>query len=1158
MGCNVDIFLFQNLKNNNSDMWSDWTQLDPPSVLEKFPRPEARQIVSSVLSSVDGGPCCLQEEAEVCWVLEVIKFGARQSPCDVTVTACARLYSSWLSVLVPGQSSAAPRPVRREPDYMGRLMMRQVLGLFTNVNLCRADTDTALETACLTLLEVLETVGSHSALLQPETVTCLLELLLGACDIVLSQPGSSSPRLSSSLFSALCHCWVASSAQSSFPSPSLWSRLVQLARGWRHRPEVVSHWSVLNISLLSQLSPHLQTDTCCSTLSLGMSRERVVQTSFRFLHLLGNIVELTQDQSLSRAPGLVRAARLHPDRLAESLKLLPSIFHQAVRMVSQIVDGYLGISSRPSGQHCLSPRRPRVSTLLHMLGPWLYQASLLDTPFSGLTEQSSSRYSAGRAEALRTLCIIFNSRRFSEEIEEAYLARFYLAIEYGLKADLDEVQFGCLQYFGDLIARNLPGSNILLPQLITSLLKSMRDCDAERGRCLLEILKSVHCFPLMFRDMSPVRFDKTDRTVKLEDFIENIFESLVLYLQREDDLSNCQVILCILSSYMESHKDRWSQWTERLLTLICHRLTSSWSSDYSTCLLALEVIIFVSSSRLELSEEVTTRVLSSVCQFVVLQCYKPPPAHSKDLHSSIILAFQTVTRWLFFSPSLLRRPDCLRNVLEITELAMSGSRSERTDLKENKKPSPVSQRVSRAAEELLSSVMGHVGYFPPTSLSEKASTGLSEETLRTGDPWAPPSDHFKYYFCDKNYILAVSKTSAEEEHSRNTTIAIFRSASGKTVWKFSQSPPHLSADRDRKCHKRFNLNSRFVPRNLNLKNNLPPVDILRPCKVDYTIPGLEELPEEERLAWLVCHQEATETSGGAGPALTIPASEPDKPQPQQSWRMLLSQLGLVDQMLSGDEEDCLPLDSSSPQFWTDLKSLDSLNTRTVQTLCVYYVRRGQSRVSDILANNLSSSLPPDYLRLLSSLGWQVEVDSHAGWDGNVNSTSSHILYWADDLSELAILVPCQPIIETFPDLSTPTSAKRLKYMTDQKVLLVWLESPEDRDKFPHKMLITNTESVSLIIYLSVLECGLVKVEVTTGEDQERTVSPLASGLVTSQSGLAGLVRQTALNVCRRDRLEADTSQQCPALVRRAAILNIRNNYGGNNNYTADNIQSLFI
>ena len=95
-------------------MWTDWTHYtpppDPPSVLEKFPRAEARKMVRSVLNSLTGDIYPgLEDETDVLWSLEVLKFGLTLSPCDETVTACADLYSSWFSSLLPSPSSTVPR-----------------------------------------------------------------------------------------------------------------------------------------------------------------------------------------------------------------------------------------------------------------------------------------------------------------------------------------------------------------------------------------------------------------------------------------------------------------------------------------------------------------------------------------------------------------------------------------------------------------------------------------------------------------------------------------------------------------------------------------------------------------------------------------------------------------------------------------------------------------------------------------------------------------------------------------------------------------------------------------------------------------------------------------------------------------------------------------
>lgn len=65
-----------------------------------------------------------------------------------------------------------------------------------------------------------------------------------------------------------------------------------------------------------------------------------------------------------------------------------------------------------------------------------------------------------------------------------------------------------------------------------------------------------------------------------------------------------------------------------------------------------------------------------VCDYIVYQCWRPPQAHSKDLHSSVVAAFTTVSVWIMAHPQLLQSRHCLHNVLEVIELGISGVKSQ--------------------------------------------------------------------------------------------------------------------------------------------------------------------------------------------------------------------------------------------------------------------------------------------------------------------------------------------------------------------------------------------------------------------------------------------------------------------------------------------------
>ena len=47
------------------------------------------------------------------------------------------------------------------------------------------------------------------------------------------------------------------------------------------------------------------------------------------------------------------------------------------------------------------------------------------------------------------------------------------------------------------------------------------------------------------------------------------------------------------------------------------------------------------------------RAISSVCGYIVYQCSRPAPLHSRDLHSMIVAAFQCLCVWLTEHPDML-------------------------------------------------------------------------------------------------------------------------------------------------------------------------------------------------------------------------------------------------------------------------------------------------------------------------------------------------------------------------------------------------------------------------------------------------------------------------------------------------------------------------
>lgn len=87
------------------------------------------------------------------------------------------------------------------------------------------------------------------------------------------------------------------------------------------------------------------------------------------------------------------------------------------------------------------PNRPRSATVIDFPDP------STGPPYSSVDE-----YENGRAEALGALCRIFSSKRAEEDILPQYLARFFVALQFGLKTKevwhtKYHMIFVCMTYF---------------------------------------------------------------------------------------------------------------------------------------------------------------------------------------------------------------------------------------------------------------------------------------------------------------------------------------------------------------------------------------------------------------------------------------------------------------------------------------------------------------------------------------------------------------------------------------------------------------------------------------------------------------------------------------------------------------------------------------
>lgn len=107
-----------------------------------------------------------------------------------------------------------------------------------------------------------------------------------------------------------------------------------------------------------------------------------------------------------------------------------------------------------------------------------------------------------------------------------------------------------------------------------------------------------------------------------------------------------------------------------------------------------------------------------------------------------------------------------------------------------------------------------------------------------------------------------------------------------------------------------------------------------------------------------------------------------------------------------------------------------MSSRTCDTVHVFYVKSEQRSAQEIVSNVLhESTVSPQFLDFLLTLGWPVDVSQHAGWTGHMSTSwrnsppfqtnhnfdhggslfdgLSKVLYWADACTEIAFVIPSQ-------------------------------------------------------------------------------------------------------------------------------------------------------
>ncbi|XP_030754501.1 probable Rho GTPase-activating protein CG5521 [Sitophilus oryzae] len=230
----------------------------------------------------------------------------------------------------------------------------------------------------------------------------------------------------------------------------------------------------------------------------------------------------------------------------------------------------------------------------------------------------------------------------------------------------------------------------------------------------------------------------------------------------------------------------------------------------------------------------------------------------------------------------------------------------------------------------------------------------------------------------------------------------------------------------------------------------------------------------------------------------------------QQCRLLFSQLGL-----SGwDRRNQVHLLDKNDRLLRELRNLDNQSCRETHKFAIIYVAPGQEDKNSILSNQSGSAA---YENFLSTLAWEIELESHTGFLGGLQkqgSTGMTAPYVATSFLEAIFHVATRMHGD-----SAEAVLSKTRHLGNDEVHIVWSEHNRDyrRDIIP-------TEFCDILIVIYPLGNNLNRVTVNCKADVPY-FGVLFNEAIVESSILAGLVRATVVCASRSKRMTYQFYQQ---------------------------------
>lgn len=226
-------------------------------------------------------------------------------------------------------------------------------------------------------------------------------------------------------------------------------------------------------------------------------------------------------------------------------------------------------------------------------------------------------------------------------------------------------------------------------------------------------------------------------------------------------------------------------------------------------------------------------------------------------------------------------------------------------------------------------------------------------------------------------------------------------------------------------------------------------------------------------------------------------------------RQLIQQLGY----LTWEKRNKIDSLAKSARLLRELKNLDAQPSRETHKIAVIYVANGQEDKNSILTNSSGSRSFEDFV---AGLGWEVNLTSHLGFKGGLQSnksTGETSPYYCNSTTEVMFHVSTRIPITSPPD--DESLNRKLRHLGNDEIHIVWSEHSRD---YRRGIIPTEFGDVIIAIYPMLTFTGFHRVQISSKQDVP-LFGPLFDNCIVHQASLAALVRATAINASRAKRLK---------------------------------------